>query len=210
MNTNKASQKLSYAQAVGPSVSNILKLKDNFPNLPAKKIKNIQKIIDNSNKTKSHIKITTKGPSQKQIIISISKENSNKFMGLVSIYITNINRTLKNIKSSILVDYAQRDSTGVVIITNKVALSSNLQTIENVIKNVENINSDNIKIPWLPQSKSYLKITGIPFFIKNTNISISTDFVEVAIKSNHIFDNLLLTSKLKVIKVSPKFDIVII
>ena len=36
MNMNKAPQKLSYAQVAGPSISNILKLKDNFPNLPVK------------------------------------------------------------------------------------------------------------------------------------------------------------------------------
>jgi len=90
---NKALQKLSYAQAAGLSVSEILKLKDNFSNLPAKKIKNIQKIINDSGKTKSYIKIF------------IGKENSNKFMGSASIHIANINRALKNIKSSILVDY---------------------------------------------------------------------------------------------------------
>jgi len=62
----------------------------------------------------------------------------------------------------------------------------------------------------LSQSKSYLKITGIPFFIKNTNVSISVNFVEMAIIFNHIFDNLLLTSKIRVIKVSLKFDIAIV
>jgi len=108
-----------------------------------------------------------------------------------------------------LADYIQRNSTGVIIITNKVASPSDLQTIENIIKNVENINSDNIKTPQLPQL-SYLKIMGILFFIKNTNIPISIDFVEVAIKSNHIFDNLLLASKLKVIKVSLKSNIMIV
>jgi len=45
-----------------PSVSDILKLKDNYPNLPAKKIKSIQKIINNSGKTKHQIKMTIKGP----------------------------------------------------------------------------------------------------------------------------------------------------
>ena len=35
----------------------------------------------------------------------MGKENSNKFMGSTSVYIANINRTLKNIKLSVLVDY---------------------------------------------------------------------------------------------------------
>lgn len=75
----------------------------------------------------------------------MDKENGNKFMGSASVHIANINRALKNIRSSILVDYVQRDSIGIVIVTNKVALSSNLQTIENVVENMENINSDNIE-----------------------------------------------------------------
>jgi len=53
-------------------------------------------------------------------------------------------------------------------------------------------------------------MTGILFFIENTNVSISANFVEIAIKFNHIFDNLLLTSKMRVIKLSLKFDIVIV
>ena len=140
---------MSYAQVVGPSISNILKLKDNFPNLLTKKIENIQRIIDNSNKTKYHIKMTTKGPSWKQIIIPMGKENGNKFMGSTSIYIANINRALKNIKSSVLADYTWKDSTSIIIVTNKVALPSDIQTIVNVIKNVKNVNSDDIETSQL-------------------------------------------------------------
>ena len=140
---------MSYAQVVGPSISNILKLKDNFPNLLTKKIENIQRIIDNSNKTKYHIKMTTKDPSWKQIIIPMSKENGNKFMESTSIYIANINRALKNIKSSVLADYTWKNSTSIIIVTNKVALPSNIQTIVNVIKNVKNVNSDDIKTSQL-------------------------------------------------------------
>ena len=129
----------------------------------------------------------------KQIIVPIDKDNTNKFMASASNYITNINRALKNIKSDILADYVQQESTNVIIVTNKVALPSDLQTIENF---VQNVNSEDIKFPKLPQFKSYLKIIDIPFYIKNTNVLISSDFVESVIKSNHIFDNLLLTSKL--------------
>jgi len=75
----------------------------------------------------------------------MGKENSNKFMGSASIYITNINRALRNIKLDVLADYVQRESTRVIIVINKVASLSDLQTIENIIKNLENINSDNIE-----------------------------------------------------------------
>ena len=48
-------QKQLYAQVASPSVSDILKLKENYPNLLAKKIGNIQKIIDDSDKSKPQI-----------------------------------------------------------------------------------------------------------------------------------------------------------
>jgi len=54
----------SYAQVANSEVFNILKLKKNYPNLLAKKIKNIHMIINNTDKTKPHIKMTTKGPLQ--------------------------------------------------------------------------------------------------------------------------------------------------
>jgi len=61
---------------------------------------------------------------------------------------------------------------------------------------VENINSEDIELPKLLQSKSYLKIIDIPYLIENSNIPILSDFVEMIIKSNHVFNNLLLISKL--------------
>ena len=52
MSMNKAPQKQLYAQVIGPSVSDILKLKENYSNLPAKKIENIQRIINELDKSK--------------------------------------------------------------------------------------------------------------------------------------------------------------
>jgi len=69
---------------------------------------------------------------------------------------------------------------------------------------------ENIKALRLPQSKSYLKIIGIPYLMENTNILINSDFVETVIKSSHIFNDLSLTSKLRIIKALSKSDIAII
>ena len=162
----------------------------------AKKIKNIQKIINNSGKSKPHIKMTTKDPSHKQIIIFMDKENADKFMISASNYVANINRAFKSIKSDIMADYIQKKSIGVTIVINKIASSSDIQIIENFVKNVENINSEDIELPKLLQSKSYLKIIDIPYLIENSSTPILSNFVEMIIKSNHVFNNLLLVSKL--------------
>ena len=75
--------------------------------------------------------MTTKGPSRKQVIIPISNNNKSKFMELSSVHITNLNSTLKNIKSEVMADFVCTDQIEIIIITNKVASLLDLQTIEN-------------------------------------------------------------------------------
>ena len=93
---------------------------------------------------------------------------------------------------------------------NSIASASNLQVIENYVKNVNDIISENIQAPRLPQSKSYLKIIEIPYLIENTNIPINSEFVKTIIKLSHIFNDLLLASRPRIIKVSPKSDMAIV
>ena len=70
--------------------------------------------------------------------------------------------------------------------------------------------SKDIQALRLPQSKSYLKIIGILYLEKNTNVPTNSDFVETIIKLSHIFNDLLLASKPRIIKASPKSDIAIV
>jgi len=53
----------TYAQALSANIRDILKLKENFPKLLDKKIKEIYKTVNNSNIAKPKINMTTKGPS---------------------------------------------------------------------------------------------------------------------------------------------------
>jgi len=55
---------------------------------------------------------------------------------------------------------------------------------------MNHIEADNIEVPYLSQSKSYLKIIGIFYLFKNINTSITVDVVEAIIKNNHIFNNI--------------------
>ena len=102
------------------------------------------------------------------------------------------------------------EQAGIIIVTNKIASSLDLQTVENYIKNTNQIEADNVKSPHLLQSKSYLKIIEIPYLIENTNTPLSLDVVESIIKSNHIFNNIAIVSRPRVIKVLPRLDMGII
>jgi len=91
-------------------------------------------------KKKPKLNMTNKSSSRKQVIIPIISTNSERFMAISNKHIANINRTLKNIKSDIVTDFIQKYNRGLVITTNKVVANSDLNTIENYIKNVDMIN----------------------------------------------------------------------
>ena len=203
----------TYAQASKQSTStlDIIKIKDIFLSIGAKKINQINEIIKRSLKPKCQINITTKEPSHKQIIFLISSDNRVKFIKNSAIHIANLNRNLKNMKSKVSVDFIHSDPASITIVTNKISQASNLTTIENYVKNSESIDSSQVDTPHLPQSKSHLKIIEIPYF-PNGNLQncLNASDVETIIKQNHIFNNVTLASKPRVIKVSPKSDMAII
>ena len=123
----------------------VLKIKKIFPNLQAKKIENIQKIINRNSKLKPRLNMTTKELLRKQVIVPMNNDNIVKFMLKSSDHITNIDRVLKNIELEIKVDYIHSETSGIVIVTDKVASSLDLQTIEKYIKNSNQINSENVE-----------------------------------------------------------------
>ena len=139
--------------------------------------------------------MTTKGPSRKQVIVLMSNDNKISFMKDSSTYVTNLNRNLKNIKSEIIVDFICQETSGVTIVTNKVTSALDLQTIENYVKNANHIESTVVEVSYLPQSKSYLKITGISYLGEFTNVLIISDVVQEIFKKNHIFNNIAIVLK---------------
>jgi len=210
---NNASPGKSYAQVSKPpvSTSDVLKIKETFPSLNAQKIDQVNSIVNGQNKPRPRIRMTTKGPSRKQVIIPMSRENVSSFMKNSSLHVANINRNLRNAKSDVLVDYLRSENSSITVITNKVAQQSDMSIIDNYVKNSNDINSLQVDEPRLPKSKSYLKITGIPFFPHSNSLErLTSDDIEAILKQNHIFDNISLTSKPRVIKVSPKSDMSIV
>ena len=109
--------------------------------------------------------------------------------------------------TGVLTDYIYFDPIGIIIVTNKVSQQSDMAIINNYVKSLDNINSLQVDEPRHPKSKSYLKIIGIPFFPHaNSQERLTPNDIEMILKQNHIFDNISLASKPRVIKVSPKSD----
>ena len=203
----------SYAQASKQTAntSKVLKIKESFPALNVKQIDQVNNIVKGNLKPKLHIQMTMKEPSKKQIIIPMSIDNNNSIMKNSVAHVANINKLLRNAKSEVSVDYIHSDLIGISIVTNKVALQSDLQIINQYMKSSEDINGLQVDEPRLPQSKSYLKIIGIPYYPNSKSQDrLNSSDVEAILKQNQIFDNIKLASKPRVIKVLPKSDMSII
>ena len=132
---------MTQASKQNASTADVIKIKETFPSIGAKEIDQINNIVKEPSKPRPYIQITTKGPSRKQVIIPMVKDNINKFMKNSSIHVANLNRNLRHAKSEVLVDFIWSDLFGITVVTNKVSLNSDLLIIEKYIKNVENIDS---------------------------------------------------------------------
>ena len=128
---NNSTLPLPYAQAT-ITISNILKIKKAFPALPHKKLIKIHKAIfpKSASKKKKKIQYTTKNPSRKQAIVSLSKRHIDNIMKDTSTHIFYINNAIKNIKSSLRVEFIYICARGIFVNTNNILVPSGLSTIE--------------------------------------------------------------------------------
>ena len=204
-------KKSSYIQAFKEDINEIIKIKDAIPKLLANKVLEIQKIMNNLvKKDKPKINMTMKGPFWKQIIVSMRSNNSKRVIAKANAHATNINRLLKRVKFTISIDFICTDNKGILITTNNVASASDLNIIEKYVKELNDVDHNNIISLHLLQLKSYLKVLGISYLVEDTNLPIFSDIIKSIIKLTYIFNDIVLASKLYIIKASPKSDIVVI
>jgi len=211
INHSKPTKSYVQASRQTASTSDVLKIKESFLALNAKQIDRVNNIVKDNPNPKPCIQMTIKGPSRKQVIVPMSNDNTISFTKNSTLHVAHINRLLRNTKLDIAVDFIRSDPIGLAIVTNKVTNQSDLQIISQYIKRLEDINELQVEEPHLPQSKSYLKIIGIPFFPNGkTQDCLNASDVENILKQNQIFDDIKLASRPRVIKVSPKLDMSIV
>jgi len=177
--------------------------------LSADEIGKILKVKNSSeSKKKPKLNMTTRGPSRKEVIIPMTKSNTELIMKSAHKQINNINEHLKNSNSDIIADFICLSNNGVIITTNRPANATELSRIENFLKKIDNIDLISIEAPHLPKSKSYMKIVGLPY---NSELgTITPNFIEGVLKETHLFKDATLASKPRIIKVPPKSNKVVV
>jgi len=209
-NLTTTTTRKSYAQASKINVEDIIHIKNSFPTLSPKKIIEVSNILNKSSMVKPKIKMTTKGPLRKQVIILMNLNNSNIIGSNAIFHINDINKHLKDANSNNSADFIHIDKVGIIVTIRFIVSEQDMRTIETAIKNSEKINKDFVKSPHLPQSKSYLKILGLLYFVKNMNEPITSQIVKEVLKESHIFKDIEFSSKPQVIKASPNSDSAVI
>ena len=201
--------KKSYVQASkvnnSSNIEDVIQVKEAFPALSADKVRKMLKAKNSKGDTKKpKINMTTRGQSRREVIIPMTRTNTELIVNSAHIHTSNVNKCLKNSNSNIVTDFIHSNINGIIITTNKSASDLDLSTIKKYLKSVQNVNPDSIESPHLPKSKSYMKIIGLPFSSKLGVLS--SDYIEGVLKYSHLFKNATLASKPHFIKASPKSD----
>ena len=118
INLIKSTIKKFYAQASKINIKDIIYIKNMFLTLTPKKIVEVNNIINKSSMVKPKIKMTTKGPLKKQVIILMSESNSNIIESNVSFHINTINKHLKEANSNNMADFLCTNKVGIIITTS--------------------------------------------------------------------------------------------
>ena len=78
------------------------------------------------------------------------------------------------------------------------------------IKNQNSMDANDVQSVQLLQLKLYLKILGILYFREDMNTPINASYIKNVIKMAHIFDNIQIASKPRVVQVLSGSDMVIV
>jgi len=124
----------SYVQVSKSNIKEIIKIKDTFPKLSFDKITEIYNIINNTSQ-KSKLKFN----------MMILQENKSSYpwvwTTLKELFFKQI-ITLLTFKIS--TDYIWSDNRGIILTTNKVAVFSDLNIVEKYMKELNNVNSNDL------------------------------------------------------------------
>ncbi|KAF5345868.1 hypothetical protein D9756_011193 [Leucocoprinus leucothites] len=155
-------------------------------------------------------KMTTHRPTRRQVLIpfkgNIIADRIKDFNKAAEF----CNHGLTAAQSKLHVESVRESYNGILIATSGVASPTDLETIKSWLKKAWQL-GDSIPIePRLPQSKSFLKIVSVPYWVANSSNPLSPAFVEQALRQSSLFENIIVAACPRVMKASPKLDTAVV
>ena len=94
--------------------------------------------------------------------------------------------------------------------TNSVASVAELEVIKQWLKKTAGLGEITEVEPRLPQSKSFLKVLGVPYWDSKTSLPVTPAQVAEVLSSSPLFEGITLASMPRIMKASPSSDMSVI
>jgi len=152
----------------------LLCLRDMFPNLPMEKVLAMRQSgfgasaspnrggVVHSGASRAP-KMTTHGPTRRQVLIPLNTPTAEVVVANAATAVESCNRGLVEAHSKLRVESVRKAWDGISMSTNFVASAAELEIIKQWLKKVTGLAASTVVEPRLPQSKSFLKILGVPY-----------------------------------------------
>jgi len=151
----------------------LLQLKKVFSNLPQTTIISMHQAslggANASQESSSHpgssrtLKMTTQEPTRYQVLILLNSATAETVVANAALAVESCNKSLVDAYSKLRVESVHKAWDGVFMSTNSVAFIAELEVIKQWLKKTTGLGESTEVEPCLPQSKSFLKILGIPY-----------------------------------------------
>ena len=131
-------------------------------------------------------------------------------MANVASAVESCNKGLVSARSKLRVESVHKAWDSVSMSTNSVVSVAELEVIKQWLKKTAGLGEVTEVEPRLPQSKSFLKVLGVPYWDSKTSLSVTPVQVAEALSSSPLFEGVTLASMPRIMKASPSSDMSVI
>ena len=154
--------------------------------------------------------MTTQGPTRCQVLILLAPAAAEMVVANTALAVESCNKGLVSACSKLRVESVRKTWDGVSMSTNSVASVAELEVIKQWLKKTAGLGEITEVEPRLPQSKSFLKVLGVPYWDSKTSLPITPAQVAEALSSSPLFEGVTLASMPHIMKASPSSDMSVI
>jgi len=152
----------------------------------------------------------TQGPTRHWVLVPLDSAAAELIVTNAASAVQSYNKGLVEARSKLRVESVHKAWDGVSMSTNSVASAAELRVIKQWLKKTAGLGESIEVEPRLPQSKSFLKILGVPYWDSKFSLPITPVQVEAALSNSLLFEGVVLASMPCIMKASPSSDMSVI
>ena len=145
-----------------------------------------------------------------QVLIPLTLAAAETVVANAALAVESCNKGLVSARSKLRVESVHKVWDSVSMSINFVASVAELEVIKQWLKKTASLGEITEVEPCLPQSKSFLKVLGVPYWDSKTSLPVTSTQVAEALSSSSLFEGITLAYIPHIMKASPSFDMSVI